>query len=52
MGKVERLSAWQFIRGCGTRDGFLRGLRGADGKKYLVRARSHSRGLLAAHNGK
>lgn len=40
------------IRGGSARDGFLWGLKGVDGKKYQVRARLPSRGLLVAHNGK
>lgn len=56
-GRSYAVSAWEskefmFIRGCGARDGFLRGLNGVDGKKYRVEDRSCSRGLLAAHKGK
>lgn len=52
MGKVKWFSAWQFIRGCGARDGILRAYRALGGKGYWVKARSLARGLLAARNGK
>lgn len=45
MGEVARVCAWQFIRCCDARDGFLRAYRALGGKGYRVEARSPTGGF-------